>query len=73
MLSLGSAFAYESLFHTAYFDLETDQDLNNLTKPINYDESHVIGKGAFGAVYDIQIHPDQRSFSSVGRSLMRIE
>ena len=55
----------QALFNTAYFHLDAFQDLTGLTKPIDYEKSKLIGKGAFGAVYNIQIHAEHRSFVSV--------
>ena len=42
-----------------------------MPKPIDYDENEdaLLGKGAFGEVFKIGIHPDQRSFSSVSLPL----
>jgi hypothetical protein len=60
----------QALFNTAYFHLDAFQDLTGLTKPIDYDKSNLIGKGAFGAVYNIQIHAEYRSFVSVCTSLL---
>ncbi|KAF2623989.1 kinase-like protein [Macroventuria anomochaeta] len=57
----------QSLFNTAYFDLDTIQILDNLTKPIAFDESKSLGKGAFGTVFTIEIHPEHRSFPSGNR------
>lgn len=58
-------------FNTAFFDLNSEQKWDGHTsKPLKLDESKtsLLGQGAFGDVYQIWIHPDQRSFSSVGHS-----
>lgn len=62
---VGSFLPNQALFNTAFFDLDKIQDLTGLTKPIIHDENRLIGKGAFGAVYTIQIHAEHRSFTSV--------
>jgi hypothetical protein len=57
----------QKLFCTAYFHLSSYQNLDGLTKPIKLEEkmSNILGKGAFGDVWNIEIHPEHRSFSSV--------
>ncbi|KAJ8110297.1 hypothetical protein OPT61_g6826 [Boeremia exigua] len=52
----------QAFFTTAYFHMDQFQDMEGLTKPIDYDENRLIGKGAFGSVYKIQIHDEHRSF-----------
>ncbi|KAJ4355046.1 positive regulation of MDA-5 signaling pathway [Ascochyta clinopodiicola] len=61
---VGSFLPNQTLFNVAFFELDEVQDLTGLTKPIDHDENRLIGKGAFGAVYTIQIHSEQRSFTS---------
>ncbi|KAH6639406.1 kinase-like domain-containing protein [Boeremia exigua] len=61
---VGSFIPNQALFSTAYFHLDSFQDLTGLTKPIDHDESTLIGKGAFGAVYTVQIHEEHRAFAS---------
>ncbi|CAO2658700.1 Nn.00g064230.m01.CDS01 [Neocucurbitaria sp. VM-36] len=53
-------------FHTAYLGLNSNQNLDGITVPINFDEdlSYLLGRGAFGDVWDVEIHKDHRSFSS---------
>lgn len=62
---VGSFLPNQTLFNVAFFELDEVQDLTGLTKPIVYDENRLIGKGAFGAVYTIQILNEHRSFTSV--------
>jgi hypothetical protein len=55
-------------FNPAYLRLNSTQRWSNLTaKPLKLDEGKhsLLGQGAFGNVYKVWIHPDQRSFSSV--------
>lgn len=55
-------------FNPAYLRLNSTERWNNLTaKPLQLDEGKpsLLGQGAFGDVYKVWIHPDQRSFSSV--------
>jgi hypothetical protein len=62
----------QKTFNVAFFRLSVEQTLDrNISKPISYDESDeaLLGEGAFGQVYEISIHPSQRSFSSVRQSL----
>lgn len=58
----------QKYFHTAYFDISSEQTLDGgITIPIEHDEGHeaLLGEGAFGQVFRIDIHDGQRSFSSV--------
>jgi hypothetical protein len=58
----------QKLFNPAYLSMDSEQDWDiRITKPIEYNEnkSSLLGQGAFGNVYRIYIHPEQRSFSSV--------
>lgn len=57
-------------FHSAYFAMD---DMQSLTKgmsiPIDYSTSKSkLGKGSFGDVWKVQIHPDHCGFSSVSIS-----
>lgn len=59
-------------FNTVFFSenqfAELDDNLSDrFSIPIHFEEieAHFKGKGAFGAVYQVKIHPDQRSFSCV--------
>ncbi|KAF3052407.1 hypothetical protein E8E11_001850 [Didymella keratinophila] len=57
----------QKLFNSAYLDLNSEQEWDGrVAKPVGLDErrSSLLGQGAFGDVYKIWIHPDQRSFSS---------
>ncbi|KAF1928584.1 kinase-like protein [Didymella exigua CBS 183.55] len=55
----------QKLFNPPYLRLNSTQIWNNLTaKPLQLDEGKLLGRGAFGDVYKVWIHPDQRSFSS---------
>lgn len=67
---VGSFLPNQALFNTAYFHLDSIQDLSGLTKPIDHDETKMIGKGAFGAVYTVKIHVEHRSFPSVGSLIL---
>lgn len=58
----------QRLFNPAFFKMNCEQKWDGrVTKPIENDESAsaLLGQGAFGNVYQIRIHPGQRSFSSV--------
>lgn len=58
----------QKLFNVAFFERSSEQSLDGgIRKPIDYDESEdaMLGRGAFGEVYKIGIHPSQRSFTSV--------
>jgi len=55
----------QALFNTAYFELDGYQDLKGLTKPIEHDENKLIGRGAFGSVYEVHVHPGYSSFADV--------
>lgn len=55
-------------FNPAFFELNSEHKWDGrMAKPVHLDESKssLLGQGAFGDVYKIWIHPDQRSFSSV--------
>lgn len=54
-------------FFIAYFDLDSMQSLDDITKPINFDEDpqFLLGNGAFGDVWEIEIHHQHRSFLCV--------
>jgi serine/threonine protein kinase len=55
----------QSRFHTAYFKPDSEHQWDNrITKPIDFNEGLVLGAGTFGFVYEIWIHPGQRSFKS---------
>ncbi|KAJ4353060.1 hypothetical protein N0V95_003713 [Ascochyta clinopodiicola] len=57
----------QRLFNAAYFQLNSEQTwTGHIAKPLMLDEggSALLGKGAFGNVYKIWIHPAQRSFTS---------
>lgn len=63
----------QKLFNPAYFQMNSEQKWDGrVTKPVDYDEGKaaLLGQGAFGDVYRIHIHPSQRSFSSVCRSIL---
>lgn len=65
-----SFLVHQSRFNTVYFDLNSEHEWDDLiTKPIDFDESLLLGEGAFGHVYEIHIHGGQRSFSSVGHPI----
>lgn len=58
----------QKIFNVAFFKRSSEQILDGgIRKPIGYDESEdkMLGRGAFGDVYKISIHPSQRSFTSV--------
>lgn len=62
----------QRLFNVAYLHLNSEQAWTGQTaKPLTWDEggSALLGKGAFGNVFKIWIHPAQRSFSSVSTRL----
>jgi hypothetical protein len=62
---------HQKKFNTVFFKLSSYHSLNsNWSKPIRFDEdpSNRIGKGAFGEVWSIELHPDHRAFSSVSSS-----
>lgn len=54
-------------FFVPYLSTNSMQNLDDITKPIKFDEDEdfLLGTGAFGEVYEIEIHPDHRSFSCV--------
>lgn len=54
-------------FFVPYLGMNFTQVLDNITKPIHFDESEecLLGRGAFGNVYEVAIHKDHRSFSCV--------
>ncbi|KAL6707156.1 hypothetical protein ACN47E_004703 [Coniothyrium glycines] len=56
----------QKLFRTAYFALNSYQNLDGVTKPVKLEEglSNILGKGAFGEVFRIEIHPQHRQFAS---------
>ncbi|KAF3034086.1 hypothetical protein E8E12_005727 [Didymella heteroderae] len=61
----------QKIFNVAFFARSSEQILDGgIRKPIDYDESEdaMLGKGAFGEVYKIGIHPGQRSFTSGANS-----
>ncbi|KZM23618.1 uncharacterized protein EKO05_0007461 [Ascochyta rabiei] len=63
----GSFIGNQKLFNPAYLHTNSEQKWDGrVTKPIEYSESKsaLLGQGAFGDVYEIRIHPSQRSFSS---------
>ena len=66
----------QKFFHTAYFGKSSEQNLDGgITIPIDHDEGDkaLLGEGAFGRVFEIGIHEDQRSFSSVRQLLFCLE
>lgn len=50
-------------FHIAYFAPDSTQNLDSITKPIDFTEnrSFVNGKGINGNIWSIRIHPDHHS------------
>ncbi|KAF2184448.1 kinase-like protein [Zopfia rhizophila CBS 207.26] len=50
-------------FIVTYFDLAQHQDLDyNASMPVEYIKEYQLGKGAYGKVYEVRIHPDQHGF-----------
>ena len=63
-----SIIANQIFFGARFFSLNSEQSLDDdMPKPINFDESKVLGRGAFGEVVKVQIPEEQRDFSSVSR------
>lgn len=57
-------------FFVPYLRMNSTQVLDNITKPIHFEnEECLIGRGAFGNVYEVAIHKDHRSFSCVSTCL----
>ncbi|CAI6338060.1 unnamed protein product [Periconia digitata] len=60
-------------FNTMFFKENCNESMDEetsdqLSMPIDYNGSkNLIGRGAFGAVYDVRIHPDHHNFTSNGR------
>lgn len=54
-------------FFVACLNLDSMQSLDGITKPIHFDEDPIflLGHGAFGEVWEIEIHEDHRSFFRV--------
>jgi hypothetical protein len=63
--------AAQKRFHTVFLDEYFQELIDDLSDcfsiPIHFEEieAHLKGKGAFGSVYKVTIHPDQRSFPCV--------
>jgi hypothetical protein len=69
---VNSFIATQKHFHTVFFGEDEFEELNEdladrFSIPINFEESkaHFRGRGAFGDVYQVTIHSDQRSFPCV--------
>ncbi|KAH7359965.1 kinase-like domain-containing protein [Pyrenochaeta sp. MPI-SDFR-AT-0127] len=53
-------------FYVADFQKNSYQDLDGITKPINFEEkpSNLLGRGAFGEVWSIKLHSEHHSLLS---------
>lgn len=55
-------------FNVAYFEENSEYGWDDrMMKPIDFKESSLLGQGAFGDVYEVEIHPEQRSFRNVSQ------
>jgi hypothetical protein len=63
--------AAQKRFHTIFLDESFQKLIDDISDrfsiPIHFEEieAHFKGEGAFGSVYQVKIHPDQRSFPCV--------